>query len=342
MERHPVPHNFMDVEFKLFGFFTVKQFGYLAAGFILSLLFYYTDMPLILKYIFIGVSMGGGLFLALVKINGQPSVIWIQNFITSMFEPQERLWKKTPVVPDILKPTPVSKKVDPKPQDSILSRARVVNLPEQPLEKLSEEEEKLDKFEESDLSKIDEHFDFLFNQVPKLQGETPMAEPTVKDAPPEQKMVYKKPATIAESVKDQYSQEKLYEASDYAVAYRPMKNQTVRPVNFQAQAPASPMAKAEEPQQVTVTNPQNPIYLNGTVFNLKDEPIAKAQINIIDLSGNVVRTLISQADGRFALVHKLTPGEYYLDVLKPDLKFDRIRVNILPDKLQEITIKSKN
>jgi hypothetical protein len=333
----------MDVEFKLFGFFTVKQFGYLAAGFILSLLFYYTEMPLILKYLFIGVSMGGGLFLALVKINGQPSVIWIQNFITSMFEPQERLWRKTPVVPDILKPTPVSKKVDAKPQDSILSRARVVNLPEQPLEKLSEEEEMLDKYEETNLNKIDEHFDFLFNQVPKLQGEKPMEENVAKETPPEQKMVYKKPATLAESVKDQYSQEKLYEASDYAVAYRPMKNQTVRPVNFEPQQnQQKPTPQAVEAAQVTITNPQNPIYLNGHVLNSKEEPVVKAQVNIVDLAGNVVRTLMTANDGKFALSNKLTPGEYYLDVLKPELKFDRIRVNILPDKLQEITIKSKN
>ena len=77
-------------------------------------------MPDILKYIFIGVSMGAGIFLAIVKINGQPSSVWLQNFITSMFDPQERLWRKTPVVPDILKETTVSKKVEQDPPNNIL------------------------------------------------------------------------------------------------------------------------------------------------------------------------------------------------------------------------------
>jgi hypothetical protein len=32
MRQHPIPHNILDIEFKLFGKFSAKQFGYIAIG----------------------------------------------------------------------------------------------------------------------------------------------------------------------------------------------------------------------------------------------------------------------------------------------------------------------
>lgn len=335
MERHPVPHNFMDVDFKLFGFFTVKQFGYLAVGFILSLLFYYTEIPEILKYIFIGVSMGAGIFLAIVKINGQPSSVWLQNFITSMFDPQERLWRKTPVVPDILKETTVSKKVVQDPPNNILNRARVAAIQDRPLESLSSEEQELDKDEKVEFQKINEHFDFLFNTIPEIKGEKVIEN--TSEEPLEQKMLIKKPVTIAESVHPEYSQEKLYSTSDYAVAYRPLKNQGQRPIDL-----SDKIIQVSGPDEINVTNPKNPNFFEGVVKSFNGSPIPNARVEIVDLSGKMVRSLTTDKDGRFGLSSKLPEGDYYIDVSNTNFNFERISVNILSDKLSNITIVSKS
>lgn len=103
MERHAVPQNIMEVEFKLFGALTVRQFGYLAGGLIIALVLYFTKLPALLKFVMIIISVIGGLFLSLVKINGQNSSIWLTNFIVAMFTSQERVWKKTGVVPEVFK-----------------------------------------------------------------------------------------------------------------------------------------------------------------------------------------------------------------------------------------------
>lgn len=101
MERHAVPQNIMEVEFKLFGALSVKQFAYLAGFLMLALAIYFTPLPGLLRFVLIVLAVILGIFLSLIKINGQYSSIWLKNFIVAMFTSQERVWKKTGVVPDV-------------------------------------------------------------------------------------------------------------------------------------------------------------------------------------------------------------------------------------------------
>ena len=101
MERHAVPQNIMEVEFKLFGALTVKQFAYLAASLMLALMIYFLPIPGALRFVLIIITVLLGIFLSLIKINGQYSSVWLTNFIVAMFTSQERVWKKTGIVPDV-------------------------------------------------------------------------------------------------------------------------------------------------------------------------------------------------------------------------------------------------
>lgn len=93
----------MEVEFKLFGALSVKQFAYLASGILGGLFIYFLPFPTALRFVLIIISVLLGLFLSLVKINGQYSSVWLANFIVSMFTSQERVWKKSGVVPDVFR-----------------------------------------------------------------------------------------------------------------------------------------------------------------------------------------------------------------------------------------------
>lgn len=101
MERHAVPQNIMEVEFKLFGALSVRQFAYLAGSVLVALGIYFTPIPGALRFVLIIISVVLGLFLSLIKINGQYSSVWLSNFIVAMFTSQERVWKKTGYVPDV-------------------------------------------------------------------------------------------------------------------------------------------------------------------------------------------------------------------------------------------------
>ena len=105
MKQHPVPENIMDVEFKLFGSLTAKQFGYIIAGGLCGLFFFYAFKSLgstFLGWIFAFLCVVLGISLALIRINEQPFEVWMGNFIAAMFSSQKRVWKKEKKVPKAL------------------------------------------------------------------------------------------------------------------------------------------------------------------------------------------------------------------------------------------------
>jgi len=96
MKQHAIPQNILDIEFKLFTKFTLKEFAYLALGVGLGGLVLYLTIgkkipPIIGIPIFILSSLAG-IFLALVPINDQPADKFIQNYIRAITSPTQRAW----------------------------------------------------------------------------------------------------------------------------------------------------------------------------------------------------------------------------------------------------------
>ena len=102
MESHPIPKNLMDVEFKLFGSLTVKQFGSLALSFLFAVLIHLSPLPAVielpLKIAFVGIGFG----MAFVKIHGQTFDKYMTNFLMAMLTPQRMIWKKENKAPKSL------------------------------------------------------------------------------------------------------------------------------------------------------------------------------------------------------------------------------------------------
>lgn len=96
--QHPVPQNIMDVEFKLIGDLTMRQFSYL---FVLGLLAYLSylfvfgvlKIPVVAFLILLGVG------LAFVPIQERGMDEWIVNFFRAIKNPTQRVWKKEPQLP---------------------------------------------------------------------------------------------------------------------------------------------------------------------------------------------------------------------------------------------------
>lgn len=97
-KQHAVPQNIMDVEFKLIGDLTMRQFAYLMFfGFLAYVSFAAIPglfkIPLIL---FFGLL---GLGLAFVPLEERGLDEWIVNFFKAIFMPTQRIWKKEPSPP---------------------------------------------------------------------------------------------------------------------------------------------------------------------------------------------------------------------------------------------------
>lgn len=108
MRQHPIPQNVLDVEFKLFTKFTLKEFAYLALGIGTGGIFLYLsirgDIPGIIGIpIFLVLSLIG-IFLALVPINDQPADKAIINFFTAINRPTQRVWLNEALKEQRLKP----------------------------------------------------------------------------------------------------------------------------------------------------------------------------------------------------------------------------------------------
>ncbi|HEV7449599.1 MAG TPA: PrgI family protein [Candidatus Paceibacterota bacterium] len=99
MAQYQVP-QFIEVEDKIFGPLTLKQFIYLAGAGGLSLVFF-TLLPLILALPLIGLAVGIGAAFAFYKINGRPFIVAAEHAFVYFFGNKLYLWKQREVDPVI-------------------------------------------------------------------------------------------------------------------------------------------------------------------------------------------------------------------------------------------------
>ncbi|KUK83894.1 MAG: hypothetical protein XD98_0219 [Microgenomates bacterium 39_6] len=97
MEQHPIPQNISSYQFRLIGEMTLEQFGKLAGGCIIGLVFYALPLPGLVKWFFIIISVSAGVSFAFVPFEGRPLEDWIVSFIKSIYSPTEYVWQKTSV-----------------------------------------------------------------------------------------------------------------------------------------------------------------------------------------------------------------------------------------------------
>jgi hypothetical protein len=93
MQQHSVPQNITGFEFKLIGFLTLKEFGYLAATAIICFMIYLIFSG-IFRWIFIVPIASFGIALSLGEIAGMKFDKWLISFIRAVTSPTQRVWRK--------------------------------------------------------------------------------------------------------------------------------------------------------------------------------------------------------------------------------------------------------
>lgn len=100
MKQHPIPQDITNYSFHLIGNMTLKQFGELAAATIVALIIYSTNLPGILKWPLIALTVILGIMIAFVPIEERPLDHWIITFFKNIYQPTKFYWKKEKHIPD--------------------------------------------------------------------------------------------------------------------------------------------------------------------------------------------------------------------------------------------------
>ncbi len=96
MQQHPIPQNVMQVEFQLVGNLTLRQFGYLAAGGMLTFMIYLLPFPDLIKWPIVLTSAVFFAALVWIPINDMSLDRWVIAFFRAINSPTKRVWHKEP------------------------------------------------------------------------------------------------------------------------------------------------------------------------------------------------------------------------------------------------------
>ena len=96
--QHAVPQNIMEVEFKIIGEMTLREFIYLA---VFGALAYFSAMTVgnLLKWPMVFFFGGTGIIFAFLPINDRGMDEWVANFLRAIYNPTQKVWRKTPEIP---------------------------------------------------------------------------------------------------------------------------------------------------------------------------------------------------------------------------------------------------
>jgi len=88
----------MEVEFKIIGEMTLREFIYLA---VFGALAYFSAMTIgnLLKWPMVFFFGGVGLIFAFLPINDRGMDEWVANFLRAIYNPTQKVWRKTPEIP---------------------------------------------------------------------------------------------------------------------------------------------------------------------------------------------------------------------------------------------------
>jgi hypothetical protein len=94
MDNHPIPQDITGFEFKLIGNMTVKQFAYIAAGVFFGWVLFVTPLLFVIKVPLALISVGIGVALAFIPIEGRPMDVMVKNFFKAVFSPTQYIYRK--------------------------------------------------------------------------------------------------------------------------------------------------------------------------------------------------------------------------------------------------------
>src|SRR3989344_4414590 len=94
MENHPIPQDVTGFQFKLVGNMTLKQFGYVGVGVVLTVIFWYAPLAWYIKFLTVPTFASIGISLAFIPIGGRPLDLMASFFLKAIIKPNQFVYQK--------------------------------------------------------------------------------------------------------------------------------------------------------------------------------------------------------------------------------------------------------
>lgn len=322
MKQHPIPQDITGYKFHLIGSMTLKQFAELAAGAIIALIVYKSNLIAIVKWpIFIFIIILS-VMIAFVPIEERPLDFWIITFFKNLWKPTKFFWKKTPKIPEFFNYKPGENQNYDATPDVNYSPARKERIQEY-LKSIPSNDEELDEWDLNYNQRADEllaSFDHI-----RIKAKNISVQHEVSIDKPQLKTRVRKLKSLKEIQKKQ------------------MQNLEPQTQNFEPQI----MSKANENQSSLETkkaNKQENILekssqdkveteqsnqLRGVVSSTDGAPVNNALIEVFAVNQDqALRISKSNTNGEFYIKTALPNGEYEIKTEAETLAFSPISIRL--------------
>lgn len=353
MREHPIPQDITGYKFHLIGDMTLKQFGELALGVIVALLFYRTNLISIIKWPLVGLSAFLGFAMAFVPFEERPLDHWIITFFKVLYKPTKFYWRRTVSLPEAFTYQPTKSKQE-QDVDVDLSPARRQKIKEflQSVNQPQLEQDEWDLKQNKQVQSILASFDQVDvpESVGSQQTQPDWQKPNLKvrvrklKKQPQQKNSNQTQPTAAKatppapppaSPTEPEPTPKQNSQPSPPTQAAPSHNQEQPNQKKQGQAPSRQTPpKPEKPdfnhtaETATVNKelpfpnkPSQPNKIVGMALGPRDELVGGALVEIQDQSGQVVRAVKTNSLGQFFVSSPLDSGVYFINVNKDGWKF---------------------
>ena len=342
MEQHPVPQEISSYQFRLVGNMTLKQFFQLAGGALVSLLFYATSLPPLIKWPFIVVFALAGAAVAFLPFEDRPLEKWVVAFFRSVYSPTVFLWQKG-VQTAYFQAEGTATREAPGQISAPIQAGFLSNLEEA---------------EKAFLSRVTALFgtatapvttapvklpETTLEGVEKLQG----AIPIVQETPRPQALQPKKQIGIPEApiiAPQGYKPRVVVEEGPQAPAAAPTPQSQTSQVQetLTGQALGQGQAVQFSQEAAPPIPPTQPNIIVGQVMDAQGKIIEGAILEVKDAAGRPARAVKTNKAGHFLIVTPLADGRYEILTEKEGYAFEPATFAAENKIIPPIAIRSKN
>lgn len=307
-QNHPIPQQISSYQFRLVGDMTLKQFFQLAGGLLVSLLFYASPLPPLIKWPLIIFFAILGAALAFLPFEERPLEQWVFAFFRSIYSPTLYYWKRQDKPPvyfqdESTAPSPTEEKIIAPQGEAALNEY----LQKSPIQK----EGLLSKFEEAEKS-------FLL-----AVGQNIVSTPTPATTP----MVNQYQVRPRVVVEEKRPTDVVLAPVSSAFGSGPSKEPAQSAQFSLDAAPPSP--------------PIQPNTITGQVIDTDGKIISGAILEIKDVGGRPVRACRSNKLGHFIIVTPLQNGVYQITTEVEGHEFNPVSFEAKGEIIPPIAIRAK-
>ncbi len=305
----------MEIEFKLFGGLTVKEFTSLVMWLFFALFVYLLKLPSIIGLPIIVFFILLGIGFAFLKVNDQPFSRWAGNFLASIVLPQRKVWMKSAKAPEsLLKPIDIPKHENVAGYSN--KREIAHSLIDSVLQKRQYERE--DDLEVASAVNIDKYMNDIFKNKGMYDSFLKQSQKLIN----ERKVGYIPPHQPDRGLS---VQQQIIPARD---------NEALVAIRSEDSAKLS---------HESLNKNASPNIIVGRVLDQTNRPIPKLEILVEDHSHTPVRRMVTNVAGIFSSQTPLPNGIYYVHATKSGgQKFTSVEVNLNGKSEKVITFKANN